>query len=208
MALATGTGAESSNQVFDRFAGASQQALDAQVAATSDGLGATHGRAHGHAGAGPGGRCARRLRRLVRLRHAPGGVPVSPTRRRAAPAVVAVVVVAALGACSPARERAALAPAPAPTPTAPAPTSAAVDVHGSAGGERRLVTARTRRSALEAAQAQTIRKDRLVAGVSADTLLMGSRNPATAEIEGFDIDLLREVAQALFGDPDRPSSSR
>lgn len=39
-------------------------------------------------------------------------------------------------------------------------------------------------------------------GVSADTLLMGSRNPISGQIEGFDIDMLHEVADAIFGDPD------
>jgi polar amino acid transport system substrate-binding protein len=43
----------------------------------------------------------------------------------------------------------------------------------------------------------------LVVGVSADTLLMGSRNPLSGEIEGFDIDVLHEVSRAIFGDPDR-----
>lgn len=41
----------------------------------------------------------------------------------------------------------------------------------------------------------------LIAGVSADTLLMGARNPLTGQIEGFDIGLVRELAKALFGDP-------
>jgi polar amino acid transport system substrate-binding protein len=40
-------------------------------------------------------------------------------------------------------------------------------------------------------------------GVSADTLLMGSRNPLSGDIEGFDIDVLREVSRAIFGEPDR-----
>ena len=40
-------------------------------------------------------------------------------------------------------------------------------------------------------------------GVSADTLLMGARNPLSGDIEGFDIDVLREVSRAIFGDPDR-----
>jgi polar amino acid transport system substrate-binding protein len=39
-------------------------------------------------------------------------------------------------------------------------------------------------------------------GVSADTLLMGSRNPFTGDIEGFDIDVARQVADAILGDPD------
>lgn len=39
-------------------------------------------------------------------------------------------------------------------------------------------------------------------GVSADTLLMGSRDPFTGDIEGFDIDVARQVAGAILGDPD------
>lgn len=41
----------------------------------------------------------------------------------------------------------------------------------------------------------------LVVGVSADTQLMGARNPLTGQIEGFDIDLARALAKAIFGDP-------
>jgi polar amino acid transport system substrate-binding protein len=40
-------------------------------------------------------------------------------------------------------------------------------------------------------------------GVSADTLLMGARNPLSGQIEGFDIDMLHAVSTAIFGDPDR-----
>lgn len=40
-------------------------------------------------------------------------------------------------------------------------------------------------------------------GVSADTLLMGSRDPFTGDIEGFDIDVARQVADAILGDPER-----
>lgn len=43
----------------------------------------------------------------------------------------------------------------------------------------------------------------LVVGVSADTLLMGSRNPFSGTIEGFDIDVARQVAAAILGDPDK-----
>lgn len=41
----------------------------------------------------------------------------------------------------------------------------------------------------------------LVAGTSQDQLLFGSRNSFTGQIEGFDVDVLREVAKAIFGDP-------
>ncbi len=42
-------------------------------------------------------------------------------------------------------------------------------------------------------------RGRLIAGVSADTYLLGSRNPLTGKIEGFDIDLVKAVAKAIFG---------
>ncbi len=41
--------------------------------------------------------------------------------------------------------------------------------------------------------------DQLVVGVSGDTLLFGARNPLTGQLEGFDIDVLTEVARAIFG---------
>ena len=46
-------------------------------------------------------------------------------------------------------------------------------------------------------------RGRLIAGVSADTYLLGARNPVTGAVEGFDIDLVRQIAQAIFGDPSR-----
>lgn len=45
-----------------------------------------------------------------------------------------------------------------------------------------------------------LRRGRLVVGVSADTLLFGARNPISGQIEGFDIDMLKEVAKAIFGE--------
>ncbi|WP_193614122.1 glutamate ABC transporter substrate-binding protein [Nocardioides lijunqiniae] len=49
--------------------------------------------------------------------------------------------------------------------------------------------------------AEIRRRGRLVAGVSADTYLLGSNNPFTGQIEGFDIDMVEQVAKAIFGDP-------
>ncbi len=43
-------------------------------------------------------------------------------------------------------------------------------------------------------------RGRLIVGVSGDTLLFGARNPLNGEIEGFDIDILKEVAKAIFGE--------
>jgi polar amino acid transport system substrate-binding protein len=43
-------------------------------------------------------------------------------------------------------------------------------------------------------------RGKLIVGVSGDTLLFGARNTLTNQIEGFDIDMLKEVAKAIFGD--------
>jgi len=47
--------------------------------------------------------------------------------------------------------------------------------------------------------AEIVDRGKLQVGVSADTLLFGSRDPSTGAIEGFDIDMLKYIAQALFG---------
>ncbi|MFD9738565.1 glutamate ABC transporter substrate-binding protein [Umezawaea sp. NPDC059074] len=46
-------------------------------------------------------------------------------------------------------------------------------------------------------------RGRLIAGVDQNTYLMGFRNPESGAIEGFDVDMAREVAKAIFGDPNR-----
>ena len=50
-------------------------------------------------------------------------------------------------------------------------------------------------STMEAIQ----KRGKLIVGVSGDTLLFGARNTLTNQIEGFDIDMLKEVAKAIFG---------
>ena len=42
-------------------------------------------------------------------------------------------------------------------------------------------------------------RGRLIVGVSADTYLLGSRNPLNGVIEGFDIDLANAIGRAIFG---------
>lgn len=41
-------------------------------------------------------------------------------------------------------------------------------------------------------------RGRLVAGVSADSYRLGSRDPISGDLEGFDIDMVEEVARAIF----------
>ncbi|XVU30158.1 glutamate ABC transporter substrate-binding protein [Actinoplanes sp. CA-054009] len=47
------------------------------------------------------------------------------------------------------------------------------------------------------------KRGRLILGTSQDTLLFSSRNPFTGQIEGFDVDMGRQVAAAIFGDPNK-----
>ncbi|MEV6522125.1 glutamate ABC transporter substrate-binding protein [Longispora sp. NPDC051575] len=44
-------------------------------------------------------------------------------------------------------------------------------------------------------------RGRLIVGVDQNAFLFGYRNPATGQLEGFDVEMLRAVAQAIFGDP-------
>jgi polar amino acid transport system substrate-binding protein len=46
-------------------------------------------------------------------------------------------------------------------------------------------------------------RGRLVVGVDQNTYLFGYRDPSKGEIVGFDIDIAREIARAIFGDPGR-----
>jgi polar amino acid transport system substrate-binding protein len=45
------------------------------------------------------------------------------------------------------------------------------------------------------------RRGRLIAGVDQNTLLFSYFNPLDDSLEGFEIDMLREIARAIFGDP-------
>lgn len=57
--------------------------------------------------------------------------------------------------------------------------------------------------AADAALAGIRKTGYLRAGVSADSLLLGSRNPLTGQIEGFDIDVVHAIAKAIFGDENK-----
>jgi polar amino acid transport system substrate-binding protein len=46
-------------------------------------------------------------------------------------------------------------------------------------------------------------RGRLIAGVDQGKYLVGYRNPITGRLEGSDIDIVRTIATAIFGDPDR-----
>ncbi|MFI9503960.1 glutamate ABC transporter substrate-binding protein [Nocardia sp. NPDC052566] len=51
--------------------------------------------------------------------------------------------------------------------------------------------------------AAIVANGRVRVGVDQNTYLFGFRNPSTGELEGFDIDVAREIARDLFGDPNK-----
>jgi polar amino acid transport system substrate-binding protein len=47
------------------------------------------------------------------------------------------------------------------------------------------------------------KRGRLIVASSATSMLLAARNPISGRIEGFDVDLARQIAKAIFGDPDK-----
>jgi polar amino acid transport system substrate-binding protein len=81
-----------------------------------------------------------------------------------------------------------------PESTAPAPAAACDDT-----GDPTRSYAPQAGGVPESALADIRDRGFLRAGVSADSYLLGSRNPFTGVIEGFDIDMVNQVAAAIFG---------
>jgi ABC-type amino acid transport substrate-binding protein len=143
------------------------------------------------------------------------GVPMNQLavfrpRRRSAPArraglVAALAVVVLATGCSSGDYTATplpTTPAPAPSTQAPAPPApncgnpvASYAPAGPLPGPDALPP--------DSLMAAIKARGRLIAGVSADSLQLGARNPVSGQIEGFDIDMLKAVSTAIFGRPDR-----
>ncbi|MET0416453.1 MAG: glutamate ABC transporter substrate-binding protein [Actinoplanes sp.] len=98
------------------------------------------------------------------------------------------------------------APAPQPTATAvPGPGGAEADTSCNPRASLRPSGALPAPGRMPAGSymAAIQKRGRLILGTSQDTLLFSSRNPLTGAVEGFDVDLGRQVAAAIFGDPDK-----
>jgi polar amino acid transport system substrate-binding protein len=97
-------------------------------------------------------------------------------------------------------------PTPAPGPSqsgaAPAPsTPACTEVRESLRPQGPL----PRPGAMPAGStmARIAERGRLIAGVDQGKYNTGYRNPLTGRLEGSDIDIVRRIAEAIFGDPER-----
>ncbi len=140
-------------------------------------------------------------------------------RSRVAAVLAAVLAAGALAACSTIAH-----PIPGSTPTVvrPAPSGvrelpAGTSASPGAGPSGTAVPNCDPRASLRPAGAlpppghmpagstmdRIARRGQLVVGVDQNTYLFGYRDPASGEIVGFDIDILHEVARAIFGDPSR-----
>jgi ABC-type amino acid transport substrate-binding protein len=56
--------------------------------------------------------------------------------------------------------------------------------------------------------AKIVQRGKLIAGVKQDQPLFGILNPRTNVIEGFDVDVVKEIAKALFNTKDDPAPSK
>ena len=141
-----------------------------------------------------------------RARRRPPG-PRTPARAVLAATVLAGAALAAAGcaagpaspaaAASPAASRA-TAPGTAPGNAAPSSAVSSCDpdaVSLAPDGPPR-VTAGSYMAAIK-------KRGYLIAGVDQSTYHFGYLNPLDGKIEGFDIDMIRAVAQAVFGNPDK-----
>lgn len=117
-------------------------------------------------------------------------------------AAVALGLAAVLGACSAGVYT--TTPLPATTTSAPAPSTSAAPAPQCDNATQTYdpLPALTG-GAADAAVAEIKNRGRLKVGVSADSLLLASRNPVNGQIEGFDIDMAKAVAKAIFGDENK-----
>jgi len=131
---------------------------------------------------------------------------VSIVRRMSRTAVLTALVVAVLSACSVFSYTPTELPSPPPS-SAPSPSGSA----GAPASCRNPTASYAPNGDLPSpsdlpsgsTMAKIRERGRLVAGVSADTYLLGSRDPLSGRIEGFDIDMVKAVTKAIFGDENR-----
>jgi polar amino acid transport system substrate-binding protein len=126
--------------------------------------------------------------------------------RRPAKTAVLAVVVGLLGtACglfgSPATTGLSPVSAPTAVPQAPAPAASAEPCTDPAASYRPQGPVPRAGDLPNGSWVQHIYNNgRVIAGIAQDTLMFGYLNPLDNQLEGFDIDLVRQLSQAIFGD--------
>ncbi|MER7782828.1 glutamate ABC transporter substrate-binding protein [Streptomyces albidoflavus] len=89
--------------------------------------------------------------------------------------------------------------------TAPRGPAAAQPARAEACEKPEASTARPSRAqgpTLEGIKSRTDKPRKLIVGIDQNSYRWGYRDPATGSLEGFDIDLVRAIAQELMGDPE------
>jgi len=130
--------------------------------------------------------------------------PRVSTRRRALASGALALTAVLVSACG----TGAYAPTVVPTTTAagggssPAPSASPATCTGDVTASYDPASSTAAGRQLPGVQ-EVMKDGTLTVGVSADTRLLGARNPATNVIEGFDIDTAHAVAKALFGDENK-----
>ena len=130
-------------------------------------------------------------------------------RHRLAALVIAGTAAALLGGCGSGSDRAqrvALAALMTPVPTAKvSPPSTPTPPCGDVTASLRPTATMPPPGAMPAGSfmADIQRRGYLLAGVDQNTLLFAYFNPLDARLEGLEIDMLHELARAIFGDPNR-----
>lgn len=113
--------------------------------------------------------------------------------------LVCALLLAAAGCTDPAPViRAAAPPAPAEVTAEPAPAGPACDPRASFRPTGALPE--PGRMPAGSYLADIVRRGRLVVGTSQDSPLFSSRDAFSGRVEGFDIDMARLIAKAIFGD--------
>jgi polar amino acid transport system substrate-binding protein len=128
--------------------------------------------------------------------------------RRTAVAVVALGLIAGCAptaqppavAASPAPARPLNVLDPAPSPTAGGPSAPACDPRASLRPQGSLPAPGVMPAG--STMAKIAQRGRLVVGADQNAYFLGYRDPATGQLSGFDIDVARELAKAIFGNPD------
>jgi polar amino acid transport system substrate-binding protein len=118
-------------------------------------------------------------------------------------ALVTVLSVLAVAGCS--GDTTPLPPKPGQASTAPVSPDAPADTSCQPRKSLRPAGALPEPGHMPAGSymAEIQKRGRLVLGTSQDTLLFSSRNPFTGAVEGFDVDMAKQVSEAIFGTPDK-----
>lgn len=90
---------------------------------------------------------------------------------------------------------------PAVVPTGPAASPGSCDPRESLRPSGALPP--PRQMPAGTAMARIAQRGRLIVGVDQTTYNFGFRDPLTGQLTGFDIDIAREIARGIFGDPNR-----